>query len=293
MLKECFLEYLQFEKNYSRLTVVSYGIDLTEFERYFKDLDETLDFTRIESDVIRNWVVSLMDKGLAASTVNRKLSSLRSFYRYLLRKKSVLVDPTQKVRGPKKRKPLPAFVKDADMNQILDESHFEDSFEGVRDRTILEVFYETGVRLSELVGLKDADVDLSAKQIKVTGKRNKQRIVPFGTELELQLRAYLSARNETFPLCNGSLFLNKKGCPVTNGEIYLLVKRELSRVVTLKKKSPHVLRHSFATSMLNHEAELEAVKELLGHESLTTTEVYTHITFEELKKVYEHAHPRA
>lgn len=293
MLKECFLEYLQFEKNYSRLTVVSYGIDLTEFERYFKDLDETLDFTRIESDVIRNWVVSLMDKGLAASTVNRKLSSLRSFYRYLLRKKSVLVDPTQKVRGPKKRKPLPAFVKDADMNQILDESHFEDSFEGVRDRTILEVFYETGVRLSELVGLKDADVDLSAKQIKVTGKRNKQRIVPFGTELELQLRAYLSARNETFPQSNGSLFLNKKGCPVTNGEIYLLVKRELSRVVTLKKKSPHVLRHSFATSMLNHEAELEAVKELLGHESLTTTEVYTHITFEELKKVYEHAHPRA
>lgn len=293
MLKESFLKYLRYEKNYSELTVVNYGIDLTQFEEYFKKQDEALDYTQVGSDLVRDWVVSLMDAGLAASSVNRKLSSLRSFYRYLLRKEIIPVDPMQKVGGLKKRKPLPTFVKDADMDKILDESNFGDTFEGTRDRVILEVFYETGIRLSELIGLKDADVDLAARQLKVNGKRNKQRIVPFGDELRNELESYLSMRNETFPWCGDTFFLNKKGYPIARGEVYLLVKRNLSGVVTLRKKSPHVLRHSFATSMLNHKAELEAVKELLGHESLTTTEIYTHTTFEELKKVYEQAHPRA
>ena len=293
MLKDSFLKYLQFEKNYSDKTIVSYGIDLEKFEEYFKSVDESLDFTVVDADLIRGWVLSLMEEGYTATSVNRKLSSLRSFYRYLLRQRVVSVDPLQKVVGPKKKKPLPVFVKEADMFRLLDETDFGTSFEGVRDKVILEVFYETGVRLSELVGLTDADVDLSLKQIKVTGKRNKQRFIPFGDKLKSGLNAYLSVREECFPGGGEVFFLRGNGKPIYPGLVYLLVKRNLSKVVSLKKKSPHVLRHSFATSMLNNHAELGAVKELLGHESLTTTEVYTHTTFEELKKVYEQAHPRA
>lgn len=293
MLKESFLRYLRFERNYSEHTVLGYGKDLSRFEAYFKEVDEILDFTRIDADVVRRWVMSLMSEGLSASSVNRMLSSLRSFYRYLLSKEIISIDPMLKVKGPKKKKPLPVFVKEADMDKVLDTGNFESGFEGMRDRLIVELFYETGMRLSELTGLKDADVDFSARQVKVTGKRNKQRIIPFGQELEGDLRAYLSERKTLFPESVGSFFLTKKGKPMMNGAVYLTVRRVLSKVVTLKKKSPHVLRHSFATSMLNHRAELGAVKELLGHESLVTTEIYTHTTFEELKKVYEQAHPRA
>lgn len=293
MLKESFLKYLRFEKSYSENTVVNYGADLTEFEAYFKKMDETLDFTRVDSDIVRDWVMCLMDEGLSASSVNRKLSSLRSFYRYLLRRNQIAVDPMLKVQGPKKKKPLPVFIREADMDSVLEESNFDGTFEGVRDQAILEVFYETGIRLSELTGLKDGDIDFFAKQIKVTGKRNKQRLIPFGENLKGRLQTYLSVRNETFPQTCGSFFVGKTGKTMSSGMVYLLVKRNLSKVVTLSKKSPHVLRHSFATSMLNHQAELEAVKELLGHESLTTTEIYTHATFEELKKVYQQAHPRA
>ena len=293
MLKESFLRYLRYEKNCSGNTVTGYGTDLDKFEEYFKGVDESLDFTTVDADVIRGWVVSLMDDGYTATSVNRKLSSLRSFYRYLLRKKEIASDPVRKVQGPKKKKPLPVFVKEKDMNRLLDETDFGEGFEAVRDRVIMEMFYVTGVRLSELIGLKDGDVDFSAGLIKVTGKRNKQRLVPFGEELREDVCAYLSARDEAVSGSCEALFVRKNGKALYPGMVYLLVKRNLAKVVTLKKKSPHVLRHSFATSMLNNQAELESVKELLGHESLTTTEVYTHTTFEELKKVYEQAHPRA
>ena len=293
MLKESFLKYLRFEKNYSDDTIVSYGTDLSKFEEYFKAVDENLDFAAVDADIVRGWVLSLMEGGCTATTVNRKLSSLRSFYRYLLRQGVVSVDPLMKVTGPKKKKPLPVFVKDADMARLLDDTAFDAGFEGVRDRLILEMFYETGIRRSELINLTDADVDLYAKQIKVTGKRNKQRLIPFGDELKEDIEAYLSAKKD-FLTDGGEAFLvRKNGKALYPYLVYLLVKRNLSKVVSLKKRSPHVLRHTFATSMLNNHAELEAVKELLGHESLTTTEVYTHTTFEELKKVYEQAHPRA
>ena len=292
MLKESFLRYLRYEKNYSEKTIVAYGTDLSMFEAYFKAADETLDFTTVDTDVIRGWMLSLMYEGNASSSVNRKLSSLRSFYRYLLREKVVSVDPASKVRAPKKKKPLPVFVKDADMNRLLDEDP-GDGFESVRDKAVIATFYETGIRRAELIGLKDGDVDLSVCQMKVTGKRNKQRIIPFGDELKEMLQAYLSARNRCCPKECEAFFVRKDGKQMYPGLVYLLVKQNLSRVVTLKKKSPHVLRHSFATTMLNHQAGLESVKELLGHESLATTEIYTHTTFEELKKVYEQAHPRA
>lgn len=293
MLKESFLKYLRFEKNYSDDTIVSYGTDLSKFEEYFKTVDENLDFAAVDADIVRGWVLSLMEGGCTATTVNRKLSLLRSFYRYLLRQGVVSVDPLMKVTGPKKKKPLPVFVKDADMARLLDDTAFDAGFEGVRDRLILEMFYETGIRRSELINLTDADVDLYAKQIKVTGKRNKQRLIPFGDELKEDIEAYLSAKKDFLPDGGEAFFVRKNGKALYPYLVYLLVKRNLSKVVSLKKRSPHVLRHTFATSMLNNHAELEAVKELLGHESLTTTEVYTHTTFEELKKVYEQAHPRA
>ena len=293
MLKESFLEYLELEKNYSDKTVISYESDLREFEGYLKGVSEDLDLLAVDADLVRGWVVSLMDRGFASTSVNRKLSSLRSFYRYLLKRGYVTVDPVAKVQGPKVKKPLPVFVKEADMDRLLDQVDFGSGFEGVRDRLIIEMFYLTGMRRSELVNLRDGDVDFSACVIKVTGKRNKQRLIPFAGQLKEDLLLYLSLRNE---ICAGAceaFFVRKDGRMLTPVAVYLLVKRNLAKVVTLKKKSPHVLRHSFATSMLNHDAEIEAVKELLGHENLMATEIYTHTTFEELKKVYEQAHPRA
>lgn len=292
MLKDSFLKYLRFERNYSPHTVAAYGKDISEFEEYFAGIDEGLDFCAADADVVRGWMLSLMEQRYTATSVNRKLSSLRTFYRYLLREGKVKADPCARVNGPKKKKPLPVFVREEDMNRLLDETDFASSYEGVRDRMVLELFYATGIRLSELIGLETADVDLSAKTIKVTGKRNKQRIVPFGEELEQDLRLYLEAR-ETVGGDNRALFLGKEGQAVSRGTVYRIVKTNLSKVVTLKKRSPHVLRHSFATAMLNNGAELDAVKELLGHASLAATQVYTHTTFEELKKVYEQAHPRA
>lgn len=292
MLKDSFLKYLRFERNYSPHTVAAYGKDISEFEEYFAGIDEGLDFCAADADVVRGWMLSLMEQRYTATSVNRKLSSLRTFYRYLLREGKVKADPCARVNGPKKKKPLPVFVREEDMNRLLDETDFASSYEGVRDRMILELFYATGIRLSELIGLETADVDLSAKTIKVTGKRNKQRIVPFGEELEQDLRQYLEAR-ETVGGDSRALFLGKEGQAVSRGTVYRIVKTNLSKVVTLKKRSPHVLRHSFATAMLNNGAELDAVKELLGHASLAATQVYTHTTFEELKKVYEQAHPRA
>ncbi len=293
MWKDSFLKYLLFERNYSEKTIISYGTDLDEFEVYFKGVDEELDFTKVDADLIRGWVLSLMEEGCVETTVNRKLSSLRSFYRYLLRQKVVAVDPAAKVVGPKKKKPLPVFLRDEDMDSLLEENGFAQTFEGIRDRTMLEVFYSTGIRRAELIALKDADVDFSSLVIKVTGKRNKQRLIPFGVRLKEVLESYLAERNRFYAGACETFFIRKQGEPLSPSSVNYIVKRYLSRVVTLKKKSPHVLRHTFATTMLNHYAELEAVKELLGHESLTTTEVYTHTTFEELKQVYEQAHPRA
>jgi len=294
MLIDSFLDYLRCERNYSEMTVVAYRVDLFQFEEFFKRKDVEIDFTTVDADVVRSWVVFLMDKQKCKPTsVNRKLSSLRTFYRFLQRKKVVAKNPMAKIVGPKKEKPLPAFLKEKDMDKLLDDIPFGEDFEGCRNKMILEMFYATGMRLSELIGLNDADVDFSSKLIKVTGKRNKQRLIPFGNELEENLLIYIKVRNEALPEREKALFVRKNGMRMYPVQVYRLVRGSLSKVVTLKKKSPHVLRHTFATAMLNDNAQLNAVKELLGHESLATTEIYTHTTFEELKKVYEQAHPRA
>ena len=291
---DSFLDYLRLERAYSPRTVQSYGMDLNEFEAYLRRTDAELRLETVDADNVRNWTMEMMEAGQKETSVNRRLSALRSFYRYLLRKGVVEVSPMQTVRGPKKKKPLPMFLREEEMNRLLDETDFGEGFEGERDRLIIEMFYETGMRRAELVGLNEADVDFYRGQIKVTGKRNKQRLIPFGEELGSALRVYMEEKAQEVPEAeDGALFVQKSGRRVTDAWVYTMVKRNLSRVTTIKKRSPHVLRHTFATTMLNHDAELEAVKELLGHESVSTTEIYTHTTFEELKNAYSKAHPRA
>lgn len=293
MVKEDFLRYIRLERNYSEKTIVSYETDLCEFECYLETLEDGVKLENADSDIVRNWLVNLMDKGMAQSSVNRKISALRTFYKYLLKKNIITKDPMLLVKGPRRKKPLPVFVKQADMDRLLDDVSFENSFQGARERLVLAVFYETGIRLSELISMKDSDVDIHKKILKVTGKRNKQRYIPFGEELKNAMLVYLKFRDETVDAPCEAFFVRENGKSLYQMMVYKMVKRNLSKVVTLKKKSPHVLRHSFATAMLNNDAELEAVKELLGHESVTTTEIYTHTTFEELKRVYKQAHPRA
>ena len=293
MMTEDFLNYLRNERNRSELTVRRYEQSLRDFESYFKNRDSQLSWESVDSDVIRDWMESMMDKGDMASTVNSSLSAVRSFFRFALSRGLVTHDPSYVVKGPKKQKPLPQFVREEEMNRLLDTPQmWEEGFAGLRARTIIIMFYETGIRLAELIGLDVTDVDFAAHQIKVTGKRNKQRIIPFGAELEAVLREYITQRNDQLQV-DQALVLSDKGKRMTRSQVEKIVKRHLSLTTTLKKRTPHVLRHSFATAMLNNGAGLEDVRLLLGHESVATTQIYTHTTFEQLKKIYENAHPRA
>ena len=292
MLKENFLDYLRFEKNYSEATIGAYRRDLDQFSEFVQVKDED-ELGRVTSEPIRDWIVSLMDEGYTSTSVNRKLSTLRSFYKYLYRKGTIEKDPMGKITGPKNKKPLPAFLKESEMETLLNNFEGEDEFLACRDRLMIEMFYETGMRSSELIGLNLRDVDFSLGVFKVLGKRNKQRLIPFGEELANDMQEYLTKRNTLTDVDPEAFFVKKDGARVYKSLVYNIVKNNLSKVSTLKKRSPHVLRHTFATVLLNNEAALGAVKELLGHASLATTEVYTHTTFEELKKIYNQAHPRA
>ena len=294
LMIEDFLDYLRYERNRSDLTVRNYERSLQDFESYFKNRESHLSWESVDSDLIRDWMESMMDKGDMASTVDNRLSAVRSFFRFALSRGLVASDPAHNVRGPKKKKPLPQFVREGDMDRLMDMPEmWSDSYTDVRARTIILLFYTTGIRLAELVGLDDQDIDFVNHQLKVTGKRNKQRIVPFGEELEQALKAYMGQRDEQPLKRDAALFLNDKGCRITRSQVEKIVKTGLSRVTTMKKRSPHVLRHTFATAMLNNGAGLESVRKLLGHESVATTEIYTHTTFEQLKRVYKDAHPRA
>lgn len=293
LLTDSFLDYLRYERNYSDDTVKAYGEDIRQFQEFGGEDVGLQSPSEVVVDVVREWMIHLMNLGYATTSVNRKLSSLRSYYKYLLRKGEVKVDPLRKITGPKNKKNLPVFVKESEMNRLLDDEDFGEGFEGCRDHLVIAMFYATGMRLSELIGLDDGDVDFAALVIKVTGKRNKQRLIPFGEELRAEMEAYVKQRDESVPVRSGAFFVRKTGERLYPNIVRKIVTRNLSKVVTVKKRSPHVLRHTFATSMLNHDAELGAIKELLGHESLATTEIYTHTTFEELKKVYNQAHPRA
>lgn len=291
---EQFLDYMRYERGQSALSVESYGNDLRCFEQYLKGRDETLTIATADTDLIRGWMEEMMDKGNRSTTVNRRLSALRSFYRFALSHGLVSHDPAHGLRGPKKERPLPQFLKEREMDELLDgDAGNGDAFKSVCVHTIIMVFYETGIRISELVGLDDADVDTATRQLKVTGKGNKQRIVPFGTELAEAIQRYRELRARLDVTDAKAMFVTEKGARVKDSQVRYEVKKELSKVSTLKKRTPHVLRHTFATAMLNHGAGIESIKKLLGHESVSTTEIYTHTTFEQLKRVYKQAHPRA
>jgi len=263
-------------------------------------LDETgvaegtvLDIETIDADIVRRWILKMMKQSLCATSVNRKLSALQSFFTYAVRQGIVKKNPLQLLNGPKKSKPLPYFIKEKDICNVLDDdSDDDDDFETVRNQLMLELLYQTGIRCSELVGIKDMDVDTEAMMLKVTGKRNRQRFIPYGERLKEMILYYINVRDHEVGEGSTAFFMRRDGRPVTSAIVYYVVKKQLTGIPTLSKRSPHVLRHTFATNMLNNGATMSAVSNLLGHSSLASTSVYTHVTFEELKKVYN-AHPRA
>lgn len=293
MMKEKFIKYLRYEKNCSSHTEISYFKDLAQFQLYIESEVGHFDPLTISTDLIRMWIVQLMEQGYKSSTVNRKLSTIKSFYIFLQKKGFVEINPAVYLQGPKKEKLLPNFVKHADMLKVLSSDSFTDDFEGVRNLFLIELLYLTGLRTDELVVLKDVDIDLISSTMHVHGKGNKDRVIPISPKTNKLFVEYIKVRNEEIENRTPYLFVRKNGKQLYHRMVYAIVNKHLSDVKTLSVKSPHVLRHSFATVMLNSGAEINAVKNLLGHASLSSTQIYTHVTFKELKKVYNNAHPRA
>ncbi len=283
-----FLNYLVKEKRYSQHTCVAYRGDLDAFEKFVHDeFAESL--IGVQSKMVRTWFSSLMSLDMDARTVRRKSSTLNSYYKFLLKRGIINDSPMDGVPLPKQSKNLPKFVDEQRMVDLMQGIVFSEDFKGKRDKLILEVFYHTGVRLSELVNLKIADVDLNKNQLKVLGKRNKERVIPFSGKLSETIKQFLPYRNSE----SSFLFVTAQGVQVYNKLVYRIVNKYLGKVTTLSQRSPHVLRHTFATHMLDNGAELNAIKELLGHVNLAATEVYTHNSMEKIKLVYKQAHPRA
>ena len=287
-----FLKYLKLEKRYSPHTIKAYQIDLTQFQDYLEETYESV-LQKVKHPMVRSWLAQMLDYGISPRSVNRKITALKSFYKFLLKEEIIKEDPTLKVIPPKMSKKLPAFVEEGQMSQLLDELDFTDDYAGVRDKLMIELFYSTGIRQSELINLKIKDIDLSSNMIKVLGKRNKERLIPLTIELRQKIDAYLNIRAELPIKDSLYLLLTNKGKKLYPTLVYRQVNHYLSQVTSLDKKSPHVLRHTFATHMLNNGADLNAIKELLGHANLSATQVYTHNTIDKLKKVYNQAHPRA
>lgn len=291
-----FLDYITIERNYSKLTVRAYEQDLKEFCSYLHVEPSNLDPSIVSEADIKDWMISLLDAGEKPRTVRRKLSSLRSFWRFLLRVGFVNKDVTRAIIAPKMDKPLPVFFKESEMHDAQAAMAWADDFVSKRDSLIIDMLYQTGMREAEIVGLIDGDIDLSRGEVRVFGKRRKERIIPFGDALAQRIRDYQTARNEEFNLTTAPtqpLLVTDKGQKVTVKHIYNMVRARMGEVSTLKKHSPHVLRHTFATEMLNNGADINTIKTLLGHSSLAATQVYTHTTFEQLKQAYQNAHPRA
>ncbi|MGL4993265.1 MAG: tyrosine-type recombinase/integrase [Bacteroidales bacterium] len=290
---DSFVHYIRYERGFSSHTVVAYQKDLFLFKEFIElRVDGDFDPLSVDPDLIRSFLVSRAMNKASISTVNRELSTLKSFYKFLSIQGVISVNPTSLVKGLKRPGRLPKFVREEDLDLLLDYIKFEDDFNGIRDELMLNMFYVTGMRLSELISLKDVDVDSDRKVIKVLGKRNKERFLPYGDELDSLICRYRDERDVRIGATD-CFFVKLDGLPLYRSMVYNKVKSYLSKVTTLAQKSPHVLRHSFATAMLNNGAEINSIKEMMGHSSLASTEVYTHVAFEELKKVYQSAHPRA
>jgi integrase/recombinase XerC len=293
-MTDSFLKYLRFEKRVSPHTVAAYESDLLQFQNFLNENFSGDSIDNANYGLVRSWIVQLVEGKLSPTSVNRKIASLRAFYKFLLRHEHIAKDPMMKIKPLKTSKRLPTFVKEPDMVKVLDNLQFEDTLDGWRDKLVLELFYATGIRLSELINLKETQVDLRTRTIKVLGKRNKERIIPFSGGLVSIIENYRSVRNREVDIKDhGLLFVTDSGEPCYPVMIYRTVKKYLDHYTTTEKRSPHVLRHTYATHLLNKGAEINAVKELLGHTSLAATQVYTHNSLDKLKKVFEQAHPKA
>lgn len=294
MKQERFFQYLQYEKRFSPHTLTAYRKDLSQFFDFIETIYQLGEASEIKHTHIRSWMVDLMEKGNVARSINRKLSCLKTYFKFLRKNGEITANPMAKVVAPKTGKRLPVFVNEKNMSLLFEEVDFGEGFPGIRNRLVLEMLYCTGMRRSELAGLKTEDVDLNSFQIKVLGKRQKERLIPVTRHLCILVEKYLMERETAFPGKEFSkLFLTDKGKPIQVSNVYYIVKRYLSLVTTVEQRSPHVLRHTFATHLSNKGADLNAIKELLGHSSLAATQVYTHNTIEKLKKVYQQAHPKA
>jgi integrase/recombinase XerC len=290
-----FLSYLQFEKRASEHTVISYRNDLEQFWNYMQVAFPETKWKNVDIVVIRTWLTTLMEENITPRSINRKMSALKSFYKYYIKMGVFVTNPTLHLQTPKIRQRLPQFVEEKDMERLFDAELFSDNFEGWRDRTILELFYATGMRLSELRMLTFSDIDLHTNQVKVLGKRNKERVIPFGHFFQNIFNKYIALYTENFdtPAQNNFVFVNVKRKLLAPKNIYNIVRKYLDMITTIEKRSPHIIRHSFATHLLNRGAELNTIKELLGHSSLSATQIYTHNSIEKLKSIYQQAHPRA
>ncbi len=290
-----FLHYIEFERRYSKHTLISYTKDLEQFSEFLRETYQVEKANEVDFVFIRSWIATLMEEGKSPRTVNRKISTLKSYFRYLLKVGKIEYNPVLKISGPKVRKKLPVFIEEKSMDLLAASFETPNSFEDARDRLVVELFYATGIRRAELLGLKSIDVNLESRLIKVLGKRNKERLIPIHNSLFSLIDSYLSFKGKVIPSQSQEayFFLTVKGKKMYPKLVYRIVNNYLSRVSTQKKKSPHVLRHTFATHMLNHGADLNAVKELLGHANLAATQIYTHNTIEKLKNIYKLAHPKA
>ncbi|MEP6682124.1 MAG: site-specific tyrosine recombinase/integron integrase [Parafilimonas sp.] len=287
---DSFLNYLRFQKRYSRHTIISYENDLEQFLVFLEDNFDAPSFPNINSSIVRSWLASLKEKNLTSKSINRKISTLKSFFKFLMKEGLVETTPMSIISSPKIGKRLPVYVEEKDMQTLFEYIEFTNDWQGQTEKLILQLFYYTGMRVSELIGLKESQFDIANSQIKVLGKGNKERIIPVNKEMLDALTGYINNKPENSA---NNIFVNEKGKTLYAKQVYNFVKKNLALVTTVKKKSPHILRHSFATHLANNGADLNAVKELLGHSSLAATQIYTHNSIEKLKEVFKKAHPKA
>lgn len=291
-MQGAFLQYLRSEKRFSAHTILAYENDLKQFSFYLDEVYELEDLAKVNDKVVRSWMVHLSDLGLSARSINRKLSSLKSFYRFSCNNGFCSINPLINIVGPKQEQRLPEFVDEKEMRNLFSSISFDDSFEGIRDKIMLDLFYQTGMRLSELRGLKVSDVDFSKKVLKVLGKRNKERLIPLHDSILKSLQSYIDERKNNVQADESALVINNKGTKCNEKFVYRTVNSYLSTVTLTTKKSPHIIRHTFATHMLNRGADLNTIKEILGHANLAATQVYTHNSIDKLKAIYKQAHPK-
>jgi len=291
---QTFLDNLRFVKRYSAHTLTSYEKDLSDFSRFIQDQYEESDLLQVRPAMIRTWLASLKDAGMESRTISRKISALKSFYKYLRKEGLADTNPMATIVTPKLNKRLPMFVEEGQMQVLFDHLEFPDNWTGHTQRLLFRLLYETGMRRAELIGLKETSIDFYQGQIKVLGKGSKERIIPMNPDLMRTLKSYIADKHTHFPGADqGCLLVNRDGKKLSPGFVYQTVKKYLSAITTIEQRSPHILRHTFATHLMNSGADLNAVKELLGHSSLASTQVYTHNHIEKLKEVYKRAHPKA